>query len=228
MGRVAFIPARLGSKGVPLKNLQHVGGASLVRRITLKAISTGEFDHVIVSSDSDRILEEVSDLQVICHLRAKYAASDSSTASQVILEYLNSSSGIKNVTPETLFCYLQPTSPFTTPVTIKSIIELSEIRKLPVITIMSASKHPDKSLRLEESGVVSPYLSHSAPTSNRQSLLPIFYPTGGIYCFTLYDFMKVNDVPVAGAVGFHVDFPEYLDVDTSADLTIAQYLANAQ
>ena len=62
---VAFIPARGGSSRIKDKNLQRVGGISLVRRAALCAQDSKLFDEVIVSTDSDEIASEVKDIALI-------------------------------------------------------------------------------------------------------------------------------------------------------------------
>ena len=48
---LAVVPARGGSKGVPRKNLQLVGGVSLIGRAAELAVSVPWIDHTIVSTD---------------------------------------------------------------------------------------------------------------------------------------------------------------------------------
>jgi CMP-N-acetylneuraminic acid synthetase len=55
MSRVAFIPARGGSKGIVRKNLQEVGGLSLLARSIGAAAGAGVFDDVVVSTEDSEI-----------------------------------------------------------------------------------------------------------------------------------------------------------------------------
>ena len=54
---LAVVPARGGSKGIPRKNLQEVGGLSLVARAARVARSLPWIDQAIVSTDDQEIAE---------------------------------------------------------------------------------------------------------------------------------------------------------------------------
>ena len=51
--RIAYIPARSGSKGVPQKNIMPLCGKPLLGWIVQAALGTGLFDRVMVSTDSE-------------------------------------------------------------------------------------------------------------------------------------------------------------------------------
>lgn len=59
---VAIIPARGGSQGIPMKNLQRVGGQSLLARAVLAAQGTRLITDVVVSTDHPRIRQEAERL----------------------------------------------------------------------------------------------------------------------------------------------------------------------
>jgi CMP-N,N'-diacetyllegionaminic acid synthase len=52
---LAVIPCRIGSKGIPRKNLTEVLGYSLIERVTAFALSLEFVDEVVISTDSDEV-----------------------------------------------------------------------------------------------------------------------------------------------------------------------------
>ena len=57
MRRLAYIPARGGSKGIPKKNIARIGDVSLVAFTIVAALKSGLFDKVMVSTDSPEIAQ---------------------------------------------------------------------------------------------------------------------------------------------------------------------------
>src|SRR5262245_55533188 len=58
---LAVVPARGGSKGIPLKNLRQVGGRSLVARVGDVIASIPEIDRAVVSTDHPGIAKAAHD-----------------------------------------------------------------------------------------------------------------------------------------------------------------------
>jgi 3-deoxy-manno-octulosonate cytidylyltransferase (CMP-KDO synthetase) len=57
---IALIPARLGATRFPAKMLAPLKGKTVIRRTYESAVNTGLFDEVIVVTDSDEILTEIT------------------------------------------------------------------------------------------------------------------------------------------------------------------------
>ena len=55
MKPICFIGARGGSKGVPKKNLRKLGGKPLIAHTITKALKSGIFSHVIVSTENKEL-----------------------------------------------------------------------------------------------------------------------------------------------------------------------------
>ena len=89
MRNVAIIPARGGSKGIPNKNLQSLGGQSLISRTISSALKATTIDLVFVSSDSQEILLESKVCGAIPILRPNNLSTDSASTDPVIEHALN-------------------------------------------------------------------------------------------------------------------------------------------
>ena len=56
-GRIAVIPARGGSKRIPRKNVKLFAGQPMISYAIRTALESRLFDHVVVSTDDDEIVE---------------------------------------------------------------------------------------------------------------------------------------------------------------------------
>ena len=104
--KIAIIPARSGSKGLPNKNILMLLDKPLIAYSIEAAIDSGCFERVIVSTDSleYKLIAEQYGAEVI--LRDQELASDTATSFMVIEDVLNKVAGYD------YFVLLQPTSPF--------------------------------------------------------------------------------------------------------------------
>ena len=219
---VALIPARAGSKGVANKNLQKIGGVPLVN-ITINLAKTSELiDSVFVSSNSDEILNLAFESGVNPLMRPAEKSDDSATANDVVQHFLDSNSEFNF--DDLAIAYLQPTSPFTSPNSLSSCIELFLEKNISIVSMKNVSEHPHKMLIQDDSGRATNYMPESVPTANRQHLPQLLLPTGGIYVFSAKEFQKNQSIPVINSLPYIVHGVEGLDIDNEFDLFLAQSL----
>jgi len=108
---VAFIPARGGSQRVPGKNVRELAGHPLIAYSIAAARSSGLFDAVIVSTDSEEIAEAGARYGAeVPGLRPAEIASSTSPDIEWVRHVLGGL-GAEGREPE-LFSILRPTSPF--------------------------------------------------------------------------------------------------------------------
>ena len=110
---IAIITARGGSKRIPKKNIKDFLGKPIIKYSIEAAISSGIFDEVMVSTDS----QEIAQIALKCgakvpFLRSEKNSDDYSTTADVILEVLES---YKNNNEKFEYaCCIYPTAPFVT------------------------------------------------------------------------------------------------------------------
>jgi CMP-N,N'-diacetyllegionaminic acid synthase len=115
---VALIPARLGSKRVPGKNVRKLGGHPMIAYTIAPALESQVFDAVIVSTDSEEIAAIARHYGAeVPFLRPAVLAGDTSPD----IEWLEYTLRELNARGRTWDCFslLRPTSPFRTAATIQ-------------------------------------------------------------------------------------------------------------
>jgi len=115
---VAFIPARVGSKRVPGKNVRVLGGHPMIAYTIGPALESKVFDSVIVSTDSEEIAAIARHYGAeVPFLRPAALAGDTSPD----IEWLEYTLGELSARGRTWECFslLRPTSPFRSAATIQ-------------------------------------------------------------------------------------------------------------
>lgn len=108
----AFIPARGGSKSIPLKNIKFFCGKPLIYWNLLALQKSKVFDRIVVATDSNEIEAVVSSFKfrdVSIYRRSSRNATDTASSESVILEYIHESS----ISDSEIFVFSQATSPLT-------------------------------------------------------------------------------------------------------------------
>jgi CMP-N-acetylneuraminic acid synthetase len=91
--RIAIIPARGGSKRIVNKNMHLINGAPIISYILNSAIKSNLFSAIVVSSDSEIILNHVSKFTtVIPSKRSQVLSSDTATIYEVLKSEIESQS----------------------------------------------------------------------------------------------------------------------------------------
>lgn len=107
---IAFLPARGGSKSIPLKNIRPFCGKPLIYWSLRALQETGEIDEIYVATDSEKIAETVSGFRfskVRIFERSSENARDHSTTESVMTEFIKS----KQLRDEDIFILVQATMP---------------------------------------------------------------------------------------------------------------------
>lgn len=219
MRRLAYIPARGGSKGIPKKNIAQIGDMPLIAFTIIAALKSGLFEHVMVSTDS----QEIADVAVkygawVPFLRDPAVAQDKTTTIATVM----SDKGRLEAMGEKFdqFVLLQCTSPFRTAEDIKGAVKLAEERGASVVSVSPVNDHPLLMRTVDESGKLTKLLNVSS-TCRRQDMPPYYRVNGAIYVNAwdeLNPELSLND----NTHGFVMEQKDSLDIDSLADLKAAR------
>lgn len=109
MRPLCVIPARRGSKRLPLKNLLPLNGKPMLAHTVAAALDSGIFDRVFVSTEDDEIARAARAAGAVSHFRPSELAGDLVSATDVCLE-AEEALRASGETCDAIVC-LQPTSP---------------------------------------------------------------------------------------------------------------------
>ncbi|MFI6939458.1 cytidylyltransferase domain-containing protein [Streptomyces sp. NPDC050418] len=110
---LAVIPARGGSKGVPGKNLESVGGVPLVVRAARECLAARHITDVVVSTDDEAIAEAARGAGAEVVLRPADIAGDTATSETAVLHALDAHEALHGTRVDVVLL-VQCTSPFLT------------------------------------------------------------------------------------------------------------------
>lgn len=222
MTTIAVILARQNSKGIALKNLQKVGGVSLLGRAIVAASHSQIFDKIVVSTDSDAIATEAKKYAGVTVIdRPDELASDTASSISGVLHALE----VLQI-EQGAVCLLQPTSPLRTAYHIQAAFEqfCQQGRVGSVIAACEAEHHPFKCLTYDEQGKLTAVRYLNDLESPRQQLPKSYRPNGAIY-FNDIVALQQNQRFFNEPVGLYLmNKNDSIDIDTPQDLAKANQL----
>ncbi|MCW5697415.1 MAG: acylneuraminate cytidylyltransferase family protein [Bauldia sp.] len=218
---VAVVPARGGSKAIPLKNLQTVGGVSLVGRAVATAKATPAVDRVLCSTDHDGIAAEAAAHGAEIVVRPEALAGDHVIVKDILLD-LREKLRAEGETAA-IMVLLEPTAPFREPADITTCLERMAAEKLDSIaTFTTAALHPHRAWRITD-GRPETFIDGAVPWLPRQQLPPAYMLNGLVYAFRIEGLVAFDGPGIVFGRSGAVPVPpeRSLDIDSWTDLDVA-------
>ena len=184
MRRIALIPARGNSKGLPGKNLALISGETLVARAVRCGREAGIFDTIVATTDSEEIAAEARAAGAeVPFLRPPGLAEDQSAVIDAVRHALDTlaAAGIGRFDTVAL---LEPTSPLRTPAIVRRTVEAAESEDADAaLTVSPAPRrfHPLKQLAVGPDRVARAAVAAGAHIVNRQELETTYVRNGMCY-----------------------------------------------
>lgn len=181
---LAVVPARGGSKGVPRKNLQAVGGQSLIARTAAVVRALPWLDAALISTDDPDMAEEGRrhGLQAP-FLRPAELSGDAAGAAET-WRHAWLEAERQHGRRFDLSVWLQPTSPMREPDEVtRTVTAMLDGNHAAAATVSRVPGHhtPEKTFTIDPNGVMRFYLPEGARHTSRQSIPPYYTRNGHCY-----------------------------------------------
>jgi CMP-N-acetylneuraminic acid synthetase len=223
---IAVVPARSGSKGIPDKNMQVLGGRSLIgwTGAVLKSPKLDWIDRILLSTDSERYAEEGRKSGLECPFLRPEELSKDQTGAVETLQYVWKQAESHYAETYDILLIVEPTCPLRLPEDIQSTVDtLFEKQADSVVSVcpVDTKFHPHKILKMEDDHLTlaSPM---GAQVKTRQSLSPYYYRNGACYALTRKSLLERGEIFGENTFPVVINRP-IVNIDEPEDLELARY-----
>ena len=211
---LSIIPARGGSKAIPLKNLATLNSKPLIYYTINASLNSKFITRTIVSTDHEKISEVASSFGAEIIHRPKELSTDTSSVELTmkhVIEYLEKK---ENYIPDVVML-LQNTSPLRTSSHIDEALELMISNNFDSV-LSGFSSHLFLWKKNNQSMMPVDYDPKNRP--NRQEIDEQYFENGALFA-TKYENFKNTECRISGKIGFY-KMPMELsyNIDTEDDL----------
>ena len=222
MKKIAIIPARSGSKGLPNKNILMLGNKPLVAYTIEAALKSEEFERVIVSTDSLEYKYIAEKFGAEVFMRSEELSNDKASSFVVIEDVLKKIDLMVDY-----FVLLQVTSPFRNENHIKESIDLFE-KSFSEFDYLVSMQKSDKSSSLikpvYDSGTLEEYNIDYSNYSRQK--YDEYYPNGAIFIGKVKEYLEQKHFFGKRSKAYFMNKEDSIDIDDSLDFEIAITILN--
>lgn len=223
---LTVVPARGGSKGIPLKNLREVGGKSLVARVGDIIRELPEIDRAVVSTDHEGIAMAAEEAGIAAPFRRpRRICGDHIGDVDVLTHALTTIEAIDARSYE-IVVMLQPTSPLRTAAEVSATIRMlvnGEWDSVWTVSPTNSRAHPLKQLTVSNDDTLDYYDPRGADITARQQLKLVYHRNGIAYAMTRECLLEQQSLK-GRHTGAMVIEEEHISIDTEWDLELVELL----
>lgn len=219
---LAVVPARGGSKGVPLKNIRPMRGRPLIAHTAEVIAALGWIDRAVVSTDHDEIARVAEAHGLAAPFRRPPELSGDRIGDvPVLAQALEAAEALDGVRYDVVVM-LQPTSPLRRPRDVEATVATLVGEGRDAVWTVSPTDlkyHPLKQLTLDD-GRLTLADPAGARIVARQELAPVYHRNGAAYALTR-DCLLGTGLMGANTGAVVIDDAPMLSIDTVADFFAA-------
>jgi len=225
-----IIPARGGSKTIPLKNMVSLNGKPLIDYVIKVAKNCEQLDRIICSTENEKIASFCLANGIEVHRRPKELSGDQVHVVDVLVNLLKDYALNNNQLPD-FIVLLQPTSPFVLPEHIQKCI--SNLKKdkraksAQTITTFPHNFHAYNQRVIEEGYVTFKFVEEKKAFWTKQQK-PKLYAFGNVVVTMTETLIKEKEIFANPSIPHIIPFPYALDVDGPDELIWAEIMIKSQ
>ena len=211
---------RDGSKRLPNKNILYLCNKPLIAWSIEAAKKSPYIKEIVVTSDSDKILDIAKKYRVKALKRPKYLVTDTAKSEEAILHV------IENYPEFEYIVLLQPTSPLRIEKHIDKAIELLKKKNADgIISVCQVDHSPLWSNTLPENLDMSNFLRDEIKGKRSQDLPKYYRLNGAIYICKTKRLIKENSFFIKDKIFAYVmENIDSVDIDTKLDFLFAKFI----
>ena len=217
--RIAVIPARGGSTRLKDKNIYPLGDKPLIRWTVEAVVKSNAFHKIIVSTDSDKIFDAVSDLPVERHTRPSVHATVKSTA-------LNAMINLMENYPEKhdVFAYFLPTCPFVSPEDIRDGVAMLDEDTDFVVSMTNYTEPIQLACVMKDEWVMPIFDNLECGLTNSKFIKSYVKPSGAFYMGKWDKIIEHQNFFKGRVKGVVIEEKNAVDINTLSDIMYAESL----
>lgn len=223
---IGLIPARGGSKSIPMKNLIPLAGRPLISYVISAGLGARSLSSVLCSTDDNRIADVCRSAGVQVLSRPAALAQDDSSVADVVRDVLQTMIATDGEIPE-MVALLQPTSPLMLAEHIDGCVaalrERPDADSAQTIVAVSHNSHAYNQRVVENGSVRFRFLEERRSAYNKQRKPP-HYLFGNVVVSRSASLLEGKDCFGNVSVPVEIQRAYALDVDTGEDITYAEFL----
>ena len=226
---LAIIPARGGSKGLPRKNILQLVGKPLIAWTIDAAQKSKYIDKCILSTDNKEIASIAQSYNCeVPFMRPKELSCDETPSFSVVahtVEFFK-----KNNLHYDYLILLEPTSPLRDANDIDCALENLVSNRAIADSIVGVSKiestHPVFDVRINNAGLIEPYIGKKFEVFRRQEIKPLYFKEGSLYISDTEILLNIKNFYHERTLPYIVPRWKSLEIDEMVDLLTAETIIN--
>jgi pseudaminic acid cytidylyltransferase len=220
MNNLAIIPARGGSKRIPGKNIKTFAGKPIIAHSIEKAILSGLFSEIMVSTDDEKIAKIALEYGAkVPFFRSEKTADDFAPLADVVEEVLMQ----YNLTGQQFdnCCCILPTAPFITDARIVEAFNMLISKQFDSVFPVTRFGYPiQRALKIENDSISMMWPENISARS--QDLMPAYHDSGQFYWLNVSKFLQSKKIFASYSGAIVLSDLEVQDIDTEDDWHIAE------